>query len=75
LNKVVLPAPFGPIRPRIWPSSRSNDTPVERDDAAEPQSYVADIEKRRHVLVSGDPRQCPRINPSRAFGDKLHRRT
>ena len=27
LNAVVLPAPFGPIRPTIWPSGTSNDTP------------------------------------------------
>src|SRR5918994_6277079 len=27
LNAVVLPAPFGPIRPEIWPSSTENDTP------------------------------------------------
>src|SRR6516162_3500889 len=27
LNRVVLPAPFGPIRPRIWPSSISKETP------------------------------------------------
>ena len=27
LKAVVLPAPFGPIRPEIWPSSTSNDTP------------------------------------------------
>ena len=27
LNAVVLPAPFGPIRPTIWPSSTSNETP------------------------------------------------
>ena len=27
LNAVVLPAPFGPIRPEMWPSSTSNETP------------------------------------------------
>ena len=28
LNSVVLPAPFGPIRPTIEPGSRSNETPA-----------------------------------------------
>src|SRR5207253_241238 len=27
LNNVVLPAPFGPMSPRIWPPSNSNETP------------------------------------------------
>ncbi len=27
LNAVVFPAPFGPIRPEMCPSSTSNDTP------------------------------------------------
>src|SRR4051794_33513254 len=27
LNNVVLPAPFGPIRPQIWPCRRSNEGP------------------------------------------------
>src|SRR5215207_8879081 len=27
LNAVVFPAPFGPIRPTIWPSRTSNETP------------------------------------------------
>src|SRR5829696_9700461 len=27
LNAVVLPAPFGPIRPTIWPSGTSRETP------------------------------------------------
>ena len=26
LNKLVLPAPFGPIKPTIWPSTMSNET-------------------------------------------------
>ena len=27
LNAVVLPAPFGPISPEIWPASTSKETP------------------------------------------------
>ena len=26
LNSVVLPEPFGPIRPQIWPSDTVNET-------------------------------------------------
>ena len=35
LNAVVLPAPFGPIRPTISPASAVERDGVERDDAAE----------------------------------------
>ena len=44
---------------------------VECDDAAEPQSQVADIEQRCHAIVSGDLRQRPHINPPRAVGDNF----
>ena len=27
LNSVVLPAPFGPIRPQIWPRGDHEETP------------------------------------------------
>ena len=45
LNAVVLPAPFGPIRPKIVPSSRLERDVVERDDAAEPQRGVLEREE------------------------------
>ena len=45
LNAVVLPAPFGPIRPGDRPRRDVERDPVERDDAAEAERDVADGEQ------------------------------
>ena len=45
LNSVVLPAPFGPIRPRIWPLLHVERHAVQRDDAAEHDADVANREQ------------------------------
>jgi len=46
---------------------------VERNDAAKPQSHVADVEQRCHVIVLDHLGRRPRINPPRAIGDNLRR--
>ena len=45
LNIVVLPAPFGPMSPQIWPSSMVKLRPIEGVDPTEPHRHVLDIEK------------------------------
>ena len=52
LNAVVLPAPFGPMRPEMCPSLDLERDAVERDDAAEPKRDVPNLEKghRRRTL-------------------------
>jgi len=42
LSVVVLPAPFGPIRPTISPGSTSRVQPVNGDDTTEPFLDVVD---------------------------------
>ena len=46
LNSVVLPAPFGPIRPEDLALVQRERDAVQRDDAAEPQREVANLEQR-----------------------------
>ena len=46
LNSVVLPAPFGPIRPQIAPRATSKDDVLERGHAAEPDRHALDREQR-----------------------------
>ena len=48
LKTVVLPAPFGPIRPKISPS-RTSDDAVERDHAAEAHGQRAQLQQRAVV--------------------------
>ena len=48
LNAVVLPAPFGPIRPEIVPCLDVERDAVEGDDAAEAQGDLPNREQRRH---------------------------
>ncbi len=45
LNSVVLPAPFGPIRPVMSPASTENDTPVQRRDPAKTHSHADNVEE------------------------------
>ena len=47
LNVVLLPEPFGPIRPRISPSASSNETLVDRREAAEALGQAPDLQQRR----------------------------
>ena len=62
LKSVVLPAPFGPIRPTIERSSTSKANVRERLDAAEPQRQPAHPEQRLpgHARASDS-----RLNPAR----------
>ena len=46
LNSVVLPAPFGPIRPQISPAFTSTGHAVERAHAAEAHRHVVDAKQR-----------------------------
>ena len=46
LNAVVLPAPFGPIRPAISSFSTVERELVESEDAAEASADVVDLEQR-----------------------------
>ena len=43
LKKVVLPAPFGPIRPQV-PLSKTTDDAVDRGDAFETDGEVVDLD-------------------------------
>ncbi len=45
MNSVVLPAPFGPIRPRICALMHVEGDAVQRDDAAEHDADVANREQ------------------------------
>src|SRR5215211_95804 len=60
LNAVVLPAPFGPIRPTIWPSRTSSETPSR-----------ATIPPNRRVTLRSESRAIGRrslsIRPCRAL--------
>ncbi len=57
LKSVVLPAPFGPIRPTISPGCGLDRDVVERDDPAEPPGDVLDREQGRH---RANPKALPR---------------
>ena len=62
-NSVVLPAPLGPIRPRISPGGRSNDTPSTADHAAEALGHgPAPRAARRRRNRGAASRLCRRIN-------------
>ena len=65
LNSVVLPAPFGPIRPRISPSFDRERDAVQRDDAAETQRDVADFEQRARATADGSAAGPGRSQPPR----------
>ena len=45
LNSVVLPAPFGPIRPRIAPLLHAKGHAIQRNEAAEHDADVANREQ------------------------------
>ena len=47
----VLPAPLGPIRPRISPASIRNGHAAHRGDAAEADRDVVDLKKAHGSLV------------------------
>ncbi len=48
LKSVVLPAPFGPIRPTIWPGSTSSET-----------SSIATIPPKRRVTLRTESSAMP----------------
>ena len=45
LNAVVLPAPFGPMRPEMWPCLDVERDAVEGDDSAEAHGDVPYLEE------------------------------
>ena len=47
LTSVLLPDPFGPIRPRRSPGCTSRSTALERDEAAEALADTPHLEQRR----------------------------
>ena len=49
LNKVVLPAPFGPISAVISPRMCGKGEIADGDEAAEPHRQVLDREDRRRI--------------------------
>jgi hypothetical protein len=49
LTRVVLPAPFGPRRPKTVPLLDGEVDAVERSGAAEPLGQAADFYRCRHV--------------------------
>ena len=48
LNKVVLPAPFGPITAKISPGFTSRVDAIDREQAAEAFGHAVDLEQSRH---------------------------
>ena len=54
LTSVLLPEPFGPIRPSRSPARDLEVDAVERDEAAEALAEPVDVEQRRaHARASG----------------------
>ena len=53
---VVLPAPFGPSRPKQMPSGTLKDTPVHRGDGGILLDQITDFEDR---LVHGSWQESP----------------
>ena len=53
LNIVVLPAPFGPMRPQMWPSSIENESPSS-----------ATMPPKRTVTSSTSSKLTPSLPPS-----------
>ena len=49
-SSVVLPAPFGPIRPTIWSRAQLEADLVHRGQAAEALGQLLDAEKWRAML-------------------------
>ena len=62
LSSVVFPDPFGPISPTISPGAASNETSLQRRQAAEPHGHVVQLER----LLGG--RDAHRLTPSRDAG-------
>jgi hypothetical protein len=50
--KVVLPAPFGPIRPTSWPSSTSRSTSIK---ARTPPNETEMLRAARTLLIRRQP--------------------
>src|SRR3954463_2983385 len=64
LKAVVLPAPFGPISPEIWPCSTSKDTPSratmppKRSVISRTDSNVPTEGENLHLLYPGQSSGC-----------------
>ena len=56
LTSVLLPEPFGPMRPRRSPWSNVEVDAVERDEAAEALGHAFDLEQRGGHAATACPR-------------------
>ena len=65
LKVVDLPAPFGPIRPRISPARDLEADVVDRDQAAELLARVLHVEHHLAVRAAAAARAAPARRPSR----------
>ena len=66
LNAVVLPAPFGPMRPEICPFSTSNDTPSRATMPPKRKRDVPYLEKGHpHETLNGPDARWQRALPQR----------
>ena len=61
LNSVVLPAPFGPIRPRISPGLDRQRDVVDGDQPAEPARQAGDLEERHAQPRRSDGRRSAAV--------------
>ena len=69
LKQVVLPAPFGPIRPVIWPCAASNETSVS---ALMPPNRIVKsrTESRDATAYFVSPIDEPRVSVRTPIGDQ-----
>ena len=76
LISVVLPEPFGPMRPKRSPGRTSRLTPDERREAAEALDDAVDREQRlgHHRAPAREPLHEPRMPSRRQHheGDQQH---
>ena len=67
LTSVLLPEPFGPIRPTRSPWRPTRSIAVERDEAAEPLSQTLNFEKICGHATSSLVSAADRVAPGRRF--------
>src|SRR4249920_3630882 len=76
---VVLPAPFGPRRPKTMPSGTSRSTParavVDPNRLTTPRTPTAGGRPRRHPLVSGCDNELTLLRATTQVGggERAHR--
>ena len=69
---VLLPEPFGPIRPKIWPSRDGEVEPVDRAHAAEVPRRGLELE-HRHRLKQRALEARERLRVEQAVRPQVHR--